>query len=91
MFWTNISRKMDVCENSRSPFPSGALGALENWSIFKGSEKGRDRGSEKGPFGKKISIKLIHFPNNLENLVFLKKSGWGGCTYQQEGWGLTGR
>ena len=33
----------------------------------------RDKGLEKVLFGKTTPIKVIHFPNNLGNLSFLKK------------------
>ena len=39
----------------------------------EGSGRGRDKGQEKGLFQKATPIRLIHFPNNLEHRVFLKK------------------
>ena len=41
--------------------------------FLRGQKRGRDKGPEKGLFGKTCPRKLIYFPNNLENLVFLKK------------------
>ena len=49
----------------------GCLKKLFNF--LRGQKRERDKGPQKGSFGKTTPIKLIHFPNNLENRVFSKK------------------
>ena len=53
--------------------PSGALDAFKKCSFLRGQKRGRHKGAEKGLLGKTTRIKLIHFPNNLENCIFLEK------------------
>ena len=43
-----------------------------------GQKRRRDKGQEKGLIQKTTPIKLIHFPNNLENRVFSKKWDFDG-------------
>ena len=53
--------------------PSVALDALKNVHFLRGQKRGRDKGQEKVLIQKTTPIKLIHFPSNLENMVFSKK------------------
>ena len=51
-----------------------ALDALKKlFDCLRGQKRGRDKDQEQGLFQKATPIKLIHFPNNLENRVFSKK------------------
>ena len=43
------------------------------FNLLRGQTRGRDKGQENGLIQKTTPIKLIHFPNNLENRVFPKK------------------
>ena len=54
--------------------PKASLIGEKLFNFSRGQKRGRDTGPEKGLFGKTTPIKLINIPNNLENLVFLKKS-----------------
>jgi len=63
----SITQDIRLCAQRRF----GCLKKLFNF--LRGQKRGRDKSPEKGLFQKTTLIKLIHFPNNLENRVFSKK------------------
>ena len=66
-----VPKRVHVSNQRYSQRRFGCLKKLFNF--LRGQKRERDKGPEKGSFGKTTLIKLIHFPNNLENRVFSKK------------------
>ena len=60
-------------------FSQRRFGCLKKlFNFLRGQKRGRDKSPEKVLFQKTTPIKLIHFPNNLENRVFSKKCDFDG-------------